>query len=104
MRPAISPLINDIVIACKAIANAVSRGSLAGVCSATPAPRTCRGEDQKKLDVLANEAFLRCKRMGRARAAMASEEMDDVYNLPAVVSARPLPCCSIRSTAPRTPT
>ncbi len=76
-------LINDIVIACKAIANAVSRGSLAGVLGHA-GTENVQGEDQKKLDVLANEAFLRCNEWGGRVAAMASEEMDDVYNLPAV--------------------
>ncbi|PWV58372.1 class 1 fructose-bisphosphatase [Plasticicumulans acidivorans] len=77
-----SLLISDIVIACKAISNAVRRGGLADVLGHA-GTENVQGEAQKKLDVLSNEVFLRCNQWGGRLAAMASEEMVDVYRLPA---------------------
>ncbi|TCO82445.1 D-fructose 1,6-bisphosphatase [Plasticicumulans lactativorans] len=75
-------LINDIVIAVKSIAHSVRRGGLAGVLGGAGSENV-QGEIQKKLDVLSNDVFLRCNEWGGHVAAMASEEMDDVYNIPA---------------------
>ncbi len=41
-----------------------------------------QGETQKKLDVLSNEMFISCNEWAGHLAAMASEEMDDVYQIP----------------------
>ncbi len=75
-------LINDVVIACKAISNLVRRGGLADVLGKAGTDNI-QGEEQKKLDVLSNELFLRCNEWSGHLAAMASEEMDEVYHLPA---------------------
>ncbi len=75
-------LINDIVIACKAITDAVSRGQLAGVLG-NAGCANIQGEQQKKLDVIANNLFLHCNRWRGHVGAMASEEMDGVYTIPA---------------------
>ncbi|HQC79883.1 MAG TPA: class 1 fructose-bisphosphatase, partial [Accumulibacter sp.] len=73
-----SMLVSDVVRSCKAIAQGVSRGSLAGVLG-DEGSENVQGEAQKKLDVLANEAFLRHCEWGGHLAAMASEEMEDIY-------------------------
>jgi fructose-1,6-bisphosphatase I/sedoheptulose-1,7-bisphosphatase len=75
-------LISDVVRSCKAIAQGVSRGSLAGVLG-DEGSENVQGEAQKKLDVLANQAFLHHCEWGGHLAAMASEEMEDIYPVPA---------------------
>lgn len=75
-------LVNDIVIACKAIASAVRYGSLVGVLG-TADTENIQGETQKKLDVISNNLFIRRNEWGGHVAALASEEMNDVYHLPA---------------------
>jgi len=42
-----------------------------------------QGETQKKLDIITNEVFIKSTEWGGHLAAMASEEMDDVYPIPA---------------------
>jgi len=78
-----SSLINDIVIACKAIASAVKYGKLSAMDVLGSADtENVQGETQKKLDVISNELFLRRNEFSGHVAAMASEEMDDIFNLP----------------------
>jgi fructose-1,6-bisphosphatase I len=74
-------LINDIVIACKAISSAVRYGSLIGVLGAADT-ENIQGETQKKLDVISNNLFIKRNEWAGHVAAMASEEMADVYHLP----------------------
>ncbi len=76
-----SMLISDIVRSCKAIAQGVSRGALAGVLGEAGSANV-QGEAQKVLDVLANEAFIHHCDWGGHLAAMASEEMEEIYPLP----------------------
>ena len=75
-------LVNDIVIACKAISSAVRYGSLIGVLG-TADTENIQGETQKKLDVISNNLFITRNEWAGHVAAMASEEMTDVYHLPA---------------------
>ncbi len=74
-------LILDVAMACKAIARQVALGKLAD----TPAAgaTNVQGEEQKPLDVLSNEVFLRTTEWGGHLAGMASEEMDQPYDIPA---------------------
>jgi fructose-1,6-bisphosphatase I len=74
-------LLNDVVIACKVISNAVNQGKLAGVLGSA-GTENVQGETQKKLDVISNDLFLQCNEWTGHVAAMASEEMDNVYRLP----------------------
>lgn len=74
-------LLNDIVIACKVISNAVNHGRLAGVLGSANTENV-QGETQKKLDVISNELFIECNEWTGRVAGMASEEMDTVYRLP----------------------
>lgn len=75
-------LLNDIVTACKVISNAVNKGALIGVMGSANSENV-QGETQKKLDVITNEIFIRSNEWAGHLAGMASEEMDDVYAIPA---------------------
>jgi len=77
----LNALITDVALACKAISRKVAFGGLAGVLgvSANEAGRiNVQGEEQKTLDVLSNQIFLRANEWGGHVAAMASEELDDI--------------------------
>ena len=75
-------LLNDIVSACKQIAHDVNKGALIGVLGSAGSENV-QGEAQKKLDVITNEVFIKANEWGGHLAAMASEEMEDVYPIPA---------------------
>lgn len=77
-------LILDVSIACKEIAVIVGLGALG---DGTPAPAggavNVQGEVQKPLDVISNELFLRLNEWNGRLAGMASEEMDEPFQIPA---------------------
>jgi len=75
-------LISDIIMACKQIAHDVNKGELIGVLGSADSENV-QGETQKKLDIITNEVFIKSTEWGGHLAAMASEEMDDVYSIPA---------------------
>ncbi|TAK72460.1 MAG: class 1 fructose-bisphosphatase [Betaproteobacteria bacterium] len=75
-------LLNDICLACKRISYLVGRGALGGVHGATTGDNV-QGERQMKLDVMANDIFLRTNESGGRLAAMVSEELEAVYPIPA---------------------
>jgi fructose-1,6-bisphosphatase I/sedoheptulose-1,7-bisphosphatase len=74
-------LVNDVRLACKRIATLIGRGALA---NALGDARTVnvQGETQMKLDVLANEVFVRTNEWGGQLAAMLSEEQEQPYAIP----------------------
>jgi fructose-1,6-bisphosphatase I/sedoheptulose-1,7-bisphosphatase len=74
-------LVLDVAMACKAIARTVAQGRLADAPEA--GGTNVQGEEQKPLDVLSNEVFLRTTEWGGHLAGMASEEMDQPYPIPA---------------------
>lgn len=74
-------LLNDIAVSCKMIAAAVQQGQLANVIGSTD-NENCQGETQQILDVIANDLFIKNNANRGHVAAMASEEMDEVLNLP----------------------
>lgn len=74
-------LIEVVARACKEISYAVSKGALGGVLGATET-ENIQGEVQKKLDVLSNEILLEANEWGGHLAGMASEEMDNAYQIP----------------------
>jgi fructose-1,6-bisphosphatase I/sedoheptulose-1,7-bisphosphatase len=74
-------LVNDIRLACKRIAYLVGKGALAGLQGRAGA-RNVQGEEQEKLDVVANDIFLRTNEWGGTLAGMVSEEMDAPYVVP----------------------
>jgi fructose-1,6-bisphosphatase I/sedoheptulose-1,7-bisphosphatase len=73
-------LILQVAMACKAIARAVALGRLAEGPAA--GATNVQGEEQKPLDVLSNELFLRTTEWGGQVAGMASEEMEQPYAIP----------------------
>ena len=79
-------LILDVALACKAIARAVAMGELGGMYGDQAADGgksiNIQGETQKKLDVLSNDLFIRMNEWAGHLAGMASEEMDDPYQIP----------------------
>ena len=70
-------LLNDIATACKAIAGAVSRGALADVLGSAGSGNI-QGEEQKKLDLIANSTMIAANEWRGHLAAMASEEMEHI--------------------------
>ena len=79
-------LVLDVALACKSIARAVAFGELGPAASGGNGQGgavNVQGEVQKPLDVAANQAFVRMNEWGGHCAGMASEEMDDPYQIPA---------------------
>ncbi len=80
--PQLTALLNDVQTACKYIASAVSRGAL----RATPemeAATNVHGEQQKPLDLIANDIVLRSCEWGGQLCGMTSEELEAPYPIPA---------------------
>ena len=75
-------LLNDVVTACKVISNVVNKGALIGVMGSAES-ENIQGETQKKLDVITNEIFIKSNEWAGHLAAMASEEMEEIYPIPA---------------------
>ncbi|MGA0588260.1 class 1 fructose-bisphosphatase [Dyella sp. KRB-257] len=77
----LNALILDVSIACKAIARTVALGALAE----TPAGGAInvQGEEQKPLDIASNAMLIRQTEWSGHLAGMASEEMDEPYQIPA---------------------
>ena len=74
-------LIEVVARACKMINHQVSKGALGGVLGSM-GTENVQGEVQKKLDVLSNEILLQANEWGGHLAGMASEEMDNAYQIP----------------------
>lgn len=73
-------LILNVALACKAIANQVATGALGGMLGSADQTNV-QGEVQQKLDVLANEYFVRAAEWGGQVAGIVSEEFADPYRL-----------------------
>jgi fructose-1,6-bisphosphatase len=78
----LAALLNDVQRACKFIAAAVSRGAL-GAAPATVARVNIHAEEQKPLDVTANEIMVKTCEWGGQLRGMVSEEFDEPYAIPA---------------------
>lgn len=74
-------LLEVVARAVKAISVNVSKGALAGVLGEAGTDNI-QGEAQKKLDVIANEILLQANEWGGHLAAMASEEVETVHQIP----------------------
>lgn len=74
-------LLNDIFTSCKVISNLVNQGELVGVLGSAGSENV-QGEEQKKMDIITNDVFLETNEWAGHLAAMASEEMDDIYHIP----------------------
>jgi fructose-1,6-bisphosphatase len=75
-------LLVDVAAAVKAISAMTAKGALGGYLGAME-QRNSQGETQKKLDVLANEAIVGACEWGGLLAGLASEELDEPYEIPA---------------------
>jgi fructose-1,6-bisphosphatase len=86
----LTALLNDVQTACKFIATAVARGALKqpdgraadGPVGGQANGVNVHGEEQKPLDIVANEIFLRSCEYGGQLCGMASEEMAEPYRIP----------------------
>ena len=74
-------LLEVVARAAKAISVNVSKGALAGLLGEAGTDNV-QGEAQKKLDVIANEILLQANEWGGHLAAMASEEVETVHQIP----------------------
>jgi fructose-1,6-bisphosphatase I len=81
VQPELRLLIEVVARACKAISHAVGKGELADVLGAAGTDNV-QGEAQKKLDVISNEVLIEANSWGGSLAAMASEEMDEPFQIP----------------------
>lgn len=86
----LNALITDVSLACKSIARRVAHGALAnhaladgGAARPVGGGINVQGEEQKELDVLSNEIFLRATEWGGHLAGMASEELETPFEIPA---------------------
>jgi len=78
----LNALITDVSLACKAISRKVAYGALGGVLGSAGSDNV-QGEEQKQLDVISNQIFLRANEWGGHVAGMVSEELESTYTLPA---------------------
>ena len=79
--PELRLLLEVVARACKSISHAVNKGALGGVLGSAHT-ENIQGEVQKKLDIIANDVLIEANEWGGHLAAMASEEMDDIYSVP----------------------
>ncbi len=74
-------LLEVVARACKRISHSVNKGALGEVLGSAETENV-QGEVQKKLDIIANEVLIEANEWGGHLAAMASEEMDEIYPVP----------------------
>ncbi len=74
-------LINDVRLACKRIATLIGKGQLANALGDAGSVNV-QGETQMKLDVMANDIFVRTNEWGGQLAGMLSEERETPYQIP----------------------
>ena len=77
----LAALLVDVAAAVKAISAMTAKGALGGYLGAVENVNV-QGEQQKKLDVLANDAMVTATEWGGLVAGLASEELDDPYVIP----------------------
>ncbi|GAC1534870.1 MAG: class 1 fructose-bisphosphatase [Candidatus Velthaea sp.] len=77
----LTALLNDVQTACKFIASSVSRGAL-DTTDAVVTSINVQNEEQKALDVIANDIMLRECEVGGQVCGMASEELEYPYTIP----------------------
>jgi fructose-1,6-bisphosphatase I len=81
----LSRLLRDIGIAAKLVNREVNKAGLADILG-DMGETNVQGEDQKKLDVYANEQFINALRSGGECLAVASEENEDLIEIDSPVS------------------
>src|SRR5207247_10294914 len=78
----LNALILDVALACKAISRVVGHGALGGAVGSA-ATTNVHGETQEKIDLVANDLFVRSNEWGGHLAGMVSEEMEAPHRIPA---------------------
>ena len=78
----LSGLLGDIVSACKKISHLVGRSGIIGL-GGYAESQNVQGEDQKKLDIISNDVMVDHLKWTGHLAAMASEEIEDIIQIPA---------------------
>lgn len=78
---ALTLMLDDIINACKKIAIAIDSGALEGHMGSL-ASENVQGEVQKALDVITNDIFIESNQRSGYVAAMASEEVDQIIEIP----------------------
>jgi len=81
MPAELGQLLEVVASTCKSISHAVNKGALGGVLGSAQSENV-QGEEQKKLDIIANDMLIEATEWGGHLAAMASEEMDSIYPVP----------------------
>ena len=81
----LSALTLSVADACVDIAALVRHGEMAGVLGAA-GQENVQGEEQKKLDIIANDVFIEKTQACGQLAGVASEEMDNHYAIPKALS------------------
>lgn len=77
----LNAVILDVALACKAISQLVARGALSGATGYLDSVNV-QGEQQRKLDILTHDIFIRANEWGGRLAGMVSEELEGVYRIP----------------------
>lgn len=77
-----SGLLNAVATAAKIISNQVNKGALVDALGSAEVENV-QGEVQKKLDILSNDVVIRETEWAGHLAGMVSEELEDVYPIPA---------------------
>ncbi|MBM3184748.1 MAG: class 1 fructose-bisphosphatase, partial [Bacteroidetes bacterium] len=73
----LSRLLNDIAVASKIVSRDVRKAGLVDHILGAQGNQNVQGEDQQKLDVVADEAFIKAFEQGGEVCGIASEENDD---------------------------
>lgn len=73
----LSRLLNDISLAAKIVSNDIRKAGLVDHILGAQGGQNVQGEEQQKLDVLADQAFIRAFQNGGEVCGIASEENDD---------------------------
>ena len=81
----LTTLLHSVATACKAISNNLKNGALADILGSLDSENV-QGETQKKLDLIANNIFLRRCEFSGVLAAMVSEEMERNLRDPFAIS------------------
>lgn len=84
---AIGAILQDIAQGCIAIANSIDQGALQGNMGSLDSENV-QGEVQKALDLITNELLIEHLKQSGYVAGLASEEMDDIVQLPPKRSTR----------------
>lgn len=77
----LNSLILDVALACKAISRRIASGALTDLIGEAGVVNV-QGEQPQKLDLVANDIFLRTNEWGGQLAGMVSEELEEPYPIP----------------------